>query len=447
MDPVTPPVGSARGAFDLRGLAGDAGLVIGAALAANLLNYAFHFIVSRRLGPDQYGTLTALIAIAALVGVIGAALNGVAVQESAKLWVGHRDDHIAAFVRHAAPAALGVAAAVGAAILIASLALGPYLHIEQWELWVAFAAYCAANVFASFLRGCAQGAHKFGYFALSLIGESIVKLIAAVALIAVGWHVLGALAGFLAGIAFAAGVLVPPFIVRTQSTTYDESEHSHLRLGGESLKVLGVGACTAALMFIDTIFAKHHLSGEEAGYYGAAGTIARIIPYGVGLIGLVLMPKAAAAHHASRESLKRLLTIAFGAGLLVTGVVVALLVGAPSLVIAASYGAKFAGAIPLLRLYAIDEGILGACTLGFAYLIAVRDYRVARYLVPVVVLEAALMAAFGKSPVALLSIAIAVNAALVPGIAICVAQALRASPAEPLQSVAPQAPGPPSAEV
>ena len=125
----------------------------------------------------------------------------------------------------------------------------------------------------------------------------------------------------------------------------------------------------------------------------------------------------------------------------------ALLVGAPSLVIAASYGAKFAGAIPLLRLYAIDEGILGACTLGFAYLIAVRDYRVARYLVPVVLLEAALMAAFGKTPVALLTIAIAVNAALVPGIAICVAQALRAAPAEPLQSVAPQAPSPPSAEV
>ena len=36
-----------EGAFDLRGLAGDAGLVIGAALAANLLNYAFHFIVSQ----------------------------------------------------------------------------------------------------------------------------------------------------------------------------------------------------------------------------------------------------------------------------------------------------------------------------------------------------------------------------------------------------------------
>jgi O-antigen/teichoic acid export membrane protein len=199
-------------------------------------------------------------------------------------------------------------------------------------------------------------------------------------------------------------------------------------------------------MFIDTIFAKHHLSGDEAGYYGAAGTIARIIPFGVGLIGLVLMPKAAAAHHASRESLARLLTFAFGAGLLVTGVVVALLVGAPTLVIAASYGAKFAASIPLLRFYAVDEGILGASTLGFAYLIAVRDYRVVRYLVPAVALEAVLMAAFGKTPIALLGIAIAVNAALVPAITACVLQALRTAPAVAPPTLAPQAPNPPRAE-
>src|SRR6202011_1290105 len=112
MDPLTPPEGSTRGAFDLRSLAGDAGLVIGAALAANLLNYAFHFIISRRLGPDDYGTLTAMLAIAAMTGVIGAALSSVALQETAQLWVRHRDDHIREFVRYAAPAVLGVAAAV-----------------------------------------------------------------------------------------------------------------------------------------------------------------------------------------------------------------------------------------------------------------------------------------------------------------------------------------------
>src|SRR5450755_181176 len=112
MDDPTPLVRPARGAFDLRSLAGDAGLVIGGALVANLLNYVFHFVISRRLGPDDYGTLTALLAIAAMTGVIGAALSSVGLQETAKLWVRHRDDHIGEFVRHAAPAVVGIAAAL-----------------------------------------------------------------------------------------------------------------------------------------------------------------------------------------------------------------------------------------------------------------------------------------------------------------------------------------------
>jgi O-antigen/teichoic acid export membrane protein len=438
MDSMTPLGRSARGSFDLRSLAGDAGLVIGGALAANLLNYVFHFVISRRLGPDDYGTLTALLAIAAMTGPIGASLSSVALQETAKLWVRHRDDHIGEFARHAAPAVLGIAAALWVALVGVSFAIGPYLHIASRDLWLAFATYCAGVTGASFLRGCAQGAHRFSAFATSLIGEAIVKLAVSVILVTIGWRVLGALGGFIAGITVAGIVLVPLIAKRPKSSTYDKSEHTHLRLGGESFKVLGVTAFTAVLMFVDTLFAKHHLSGVDAGYYGAAGTLARIIPYGVGLISLVLMPKAAAALHSSRDSLVRLLRVAVGAGLMLTGVLVALFVVGPSFVIAISYGAKFAASVPLLRLYGIDAGILAILGLGLSYLIAVSDYLVTRFLVVAVVLEAVLMATFGTTPVRLLSIAIAINAALIPAVTYCVLRTI---------SVAPQAPSPPLAEV
>jgi O-antigen/teichoic acid export membrane protein len=191
-------------------------------------------------------------------------------------------------------------------------------------------------------------------------------------------------------------------------------------------------------MFVDTLFAKHHLSGVDAGYYGAAGTLARIIPYGVGLISLVLMPKAAAALHSSRDSLVRLLRVAIGAGLILTGVLVALFVVAPGFVITISYGAKFAASVPLLRLYGIDGGILALLGLGLSYLIAVRNYVITRFLVVAVVVEAVAMATFGTTPVRLLSIAIAINAALIPAVTVCVLRTIR---------IAPQAPNPPLAEV
>ena len=85
----------------------------------------------------------------------------------------------------------------------------------------------------------------------------------------------------------------------------------------------------------------------------------------------------------------------------------------------------------------IDGGLLALLGLGLSYLIAVRDYLITRFLVVAVVLEAVAMATLGTTPVKLLSIAIAVNAALVPAVMYCVLRTIR---------VAPQAPGPPLAE-
>jgi stage V sporulation protein B len=444
MEEQVPPIAIVRGAFDLRRLAGDAGLVIGSALAANVINYVFHFTISRRLGPDDYGTLTAFLAIAVMIGVIGSSLNTVALQETARLWVSHRDDQIGEFVRHTAAPVFGIAALIGLCLLASSLILGPYLHITGWQLWSAFALYCAIATVATFWRGCAQGAHRFQIFATSLVGESVVKLALALVFVILGWRVLGAVGGFIGGITFGALVVLPAVLHRGPAQPYDKAAHDHLRLGGESLKVLAVTVGATALMLIDTVFAKHHLSGADAGYYGAAGTIARIVPYGVGLINLIMMPKAAAAHHAGREAVTRLLGLAYGAGALLTVTCVAALAFFPQVVIGASYGAKFAASIPILRLYAIDEGLFAICALGTAYLTAVREYRVAIFIGIAAAIEAALMAVYGVSWTRLLTIAIATNALLIPAVAYCVLHSLQSAKATP---IAPQAPMPPVAEV
>jgi len=62
---------AARGRFHWPTFAADATLVSGGALAANLLNYVYHFALSRRLGPDAYGSLATLLAMTMVVGVIG----------------------------------------------------------------------------------------------------------------------------------------------------------------------------------------------------------------------------------------------------------------------------------------------------------------------------------------------------------------------------------------
>ena len=53
-DPASPDI--AHG-FSLQRIGGDAAIIVGGSLLANAFNYLFHFLISRRLGPDAYGTL------------------------------------------------------------------------------------------------------------------------------------------------------------------------------------------------------------------------------------------------------------------------------------------------------------------------------------------------------------------------------------------------------
>jgi O-antigen/teichoic acid export membrane protein len=421
-----------RSGFSLRSIGSDAAVVIGGTFVANVFNYLYHFTISRRLGPEDYGTLATLAAAATIFGVFGGTVSVVAMQDTAKLWAEGREAGVAPFVRKVAPAAIGIGLVVGLLALMAGLAAGPYLHIVQPALWFTFATYLAIIVVSGFLRGAAGGAHRFRLFAFSAIIETVSKLVVALALVTAGFAVLGALGGFVAG-GLAGVILIASRLALPRGDPKQADVHDHLELGGRALSVFWISASVLFLLFMDQLFAKHYLVGAGAGFYGAAGTIARTIPFGVGLLALVMGPKAAAAQHVSRESLRRLLGLWFGAGVALALFGITLTTFVPSQLLGITYGAKFVQAAPLLQLYGVAMGLFALVALGIAYLQAVRSYRATFALLTAVVIQAALMAWLGTTGARLLIIAIAVNIALLPAIAAYAVRTLH---------TAPQAPGP-----
>jgi O-antigen/teichoic acid export membrane protein len=199
-------------------------------------------------------------------------------------------------------------------------------------------------------------------------------------------------------------------------------------LGASAVPVGSIYACSMALLFVDTIFAKHALTGQEAGYYTAAGLIARIIPFGVNLIVPLIMPKAVAARHTSHAALARLLAVTFS--IAAAGVAVALLTMEllPKALVTLTFGGAFLPAASLLRLYAIDTALIALGALGYTYLAAIGEYAVSGWLVAAVIGEAAVMAVWGTSATALLHIAIAGNALVLPVVAFLVWRSLAHAP-------------------
>jgi O-antigen/teichoic acid export membrane protein len=407
VDTAEHPLG---GALRFKRLFNNATLVIGSAAVANLFSYFFHFVLSRKLGPAQYGTLATMIAVAAMLGVIGASIGTVAMQEAARMWSAGRSQLIGPALRRLGKPAASLGLLVGLVLGIAGSGLGGYVKITTAGLWWLLATYVGLSLFAGFARGGAQGAHRFGVYALSVISEGAAKIGLSLGLVALGFSVAGALGGLIGSAALALAVAYVPLSMSGGRAAPPE----RLELRGRTLKILVVSSATTALLYADMLFAKHHFSAVQAGFFGAAGTIARTVPYGAGLVMPMLSPLAAAARHTSRASLAHVLRLVAACAAVAIGTVFLLISLLPATIIHVTYGSAFAGAVPLLRIYALDEALLAAFLLGVSYLVAIGEYSVTTYLVPAVIVEAACMAALGTTPVRLLTVAIAVNALLVP---------------------------------
>ena len=400
-----------RGALHVRRLSGNAALDIGSALFANSFSYVFHFVLSRKLGPEQYGTLATMMAIAAMLGVIGASVGTVAMQETARMWGSRLDRLIPDFFRRSGRAVFGLSLIVALSLGLLSIPLKGYLHIDIVWLWWLLASYVGISLFSAFARGAAQGTHRFSVYAWSISVEGIGKVVLALSFVALGLGVGGALGGLVCSALLGLGVVFFPLAFGGQR---DHASTPSTGLGGRALKVLAVSSATSALLYIDMLFAKHHFIAKEVGYFGAAGTIARMIPYGAGLVMPILAPLAAAAKHSSRASLRQILLLVGLSALGAIALGMTLISLFPDALIHVMYGASYTSAAPILPLYGIDESLFSACLLGVSYLLAINDYKAFGFVTAAVVLEAGFMAAFAATPVRLLSIAIAVNALLVP---------------------------------
>jgi len=421
-------VATKRGGFHWPTFAADAALVWGGGLLANVLNYVYHFVLSRALGPDSYGSLATLLAITMIVGVLGSSVGTLAMQETARLWVTHRDGAIPAFGGAVLRSSALIGGGVGIVMVLITLPLSAYLHVTDRLAWALLIVALVAGIVAGAARGAIQGAHRFVGYAASLVGECAVKLVLGVVLVRAGLSVGGAMggvaAGLIAGIAIAVGSL---FNTRKRSEDSYRSEP----YGAPAFALLTINAASMALLYVDTVFAKHTLSGVAAGEYTAAGLVARIIPFGIGLVVPLVMPKAAAARHVDRAALGRLLAVALGIG--AGGILIAL--GSieiwPTSIVHVTFGAAYAQAALILRLYAVDGALIALGMLGTSYLVSVGDYRIGAWMVASLALQAGAMALYGTTPTSLIAIAATGNALIVPVVAVLVARSLRGTPQAP----------------
>jgi O-antigen/teichoic acid export membrane protein len=130
--------------------------------------------------------------------------------------------------------------------------------------------------------------------------------------------------------------------------------------------VLGGTLAVTSLTTIDLIVAKLALTSHDAGIYGSASFVGRLLLYLPMPVATVLLPKVTSRAAVARDTEEILFaSIAVTAIFSLAGT--AVLAGIPHVVIDLTFGAKYGGAAPLVGLFGLAMSVYAVLNVQLAY--------------------------------------------------------------------------------
>ncbi|GAC1441871.1 MAG: hypothetical protein NVS2B8_14300 [Vulcanimicrobiaceae bacterium] len=348
-------------------------LVFVASMAINVFGYAFHFAISRRIGVEQYGVLSALNSLLMISVVLSQIVATVVVKYAAEFRATDDRAHLAALVRKLVQyGAVATVVVIGLGI-VAARPLATYLHVPD-VMAVALTTTIIGISFATpSLRAVFQGIEDFGGWAISATLESFVKVLCGVALVYAGFGVVGAFVGWgtgsLISVSYTAIVLVRRFRRIPDAALHIDMRRLVRTMAGVSVATL----LLTSIVNADVLVVKHFVDARTAGLYGALALAGRILMFLVGFVPIVLLPKASRLALAGRSAMGVLLqAFAISAAMSGAGLVGYYLF--PRFVVTSLAGGAFADAAPYVFSYGIAMVILAGLNVVVAYKIGIHRF-------------------------------------------------------------------------
>lgn len=388
--PVQPLVGVAPPAVAWRKLlAGGTATVVGA-LAANVLSFLFSFATARLLRPEDFATVTAALSLLVIVTVPAATLQLVAARYSA-IWGHVQPGRVTTLEHHLARFALGLGFALALGVASLSGPIARYLQIPGPLPVLIVAGVLACSFVGPVYRGLLQGHHRFGLFALASASEYAVRLLVGILLVVFGMREAGALCGVMAGAVAAAWLAW--WCTRHGWDATTAVAVPWRRVLRWAVPTLLVQAALTALLFQDTLLAKHFFSPANAGAYAGLATTARVLVYASGALTSFLFPVVARVHSTGGQS--RLITNVTLAILMCVETTILLVYAIkPGLVLHAVVGSQYEAGQSYLPQIALALAAYGAVNVLASYFLAAgnRAFLIPLFAAPLI--EGVLMILF-----------------------------------------------------
>ena len=354
----------------------------------NIINFFFHFSMARILSVTEFGILSTLYSMIYVMSGFSESVQIVITKYSIK----EKDKgKLKNILKRAFRKSFFISSILFFVYLLTSIIISKLTDIDYFLV-----SLTGLMLFAVFLtpisRGMLQGKRRFLSLGSNMVSESLIKLLASLMLVFLGWKVYGAIIGTLIGtfIALAISFIGLKDIIRSEEKKTDTKEVYNYILPSFFI-VLGI------LFFysIDVFMARIFFPPELAGAYAIASILAKTIFLGTQPISRAMFPISADNDFNKKNSKN----IFFNALLLLFIAIIAALIVFylfPSIIIYVFSGKIIPAAESVLFYLAIAISLISVANLILLYKLSLNKTRGYPYLLIFVLLEVILLGYFSN---------------------------------------------------
>lgn len=386
-------------------LSGSAIMIVGSN-SASAINYLYHLIVGRLLGPSLYGEFASLISVIGLLGMIPAAVGLVIVKQisSAKNQV-----EISNLISWFKTKVFVVSLLFSLLILISSPFITSFLHIDKISYLLLISISFLFSLQAGFNRFILQGLLRFKEFVITILIENTSKLLISIIFILVGFAVSGALTGIV--IASCLGFFLTNYYLRTKHKNASGISPKLKPMFLLTIPILIQSISTTSIYTMDVVLVKHFFSSHNAGIYASLSTLGKIIFFGAGPINAVMFPLV--AKQSSRgENYRQVLLYSFAATVIFAVGVCFFYKLAPELAIYLLFGSLYLESSKLLIWFGIFISLFTLSFLLINFGISLGKNIIVVFPLIFAALQIILISLFHETILTVVIVSIAVNALL-----------------------------------
>lgn len=312
---------------------------------SNVLGYAFVLIVSRSLGPADFGAFSAVNNSALFLTLPASAFQVVVAA------------HQARGERHRS--GIGLAVTVGGALALLTVALAPVLtrlfHLDSAASVLLLALMLPAFMVTGATQGLLLGHQRYAALAAVYVAISVARVLAALVAAALGATVAGVFAWLL--VAAWLPALLGLWLARRHVQRWSRIDAGLVR---ELLTSNGILAVLLVMTSSDVLLARHFLTADEAGAYAFAGLFGKVVYWGTQFVALALVPSAS-AQHATGRSHRGPAVRAMGLVVLIGAGVAGLVALVPRFLVETMGGADYRSAAELLLPFTVLGTLWALC--------------------------------------------------------------------------------------